>query len=97
MNTVVIDRNTLNSLFENQKRLDDLFDTIFDDENYFISSSSYSSSSESSQPSRTAEKRHSHAGKVKESILAIQRNRLYYVLPIVLEVAIIYLVVANFL
>ncbi|AMK76886.1 MULTISPECIES: hypothetical protein [Methylomonas] len=39
MNTLTLDGTALNGLFENQKKLDDLFDAIFDGDNFFISSS----------------------------------------------------------
>jgi hypothetical protein len=44
MYAATIDRHALNGLFDNQKKLDDLFDSIFDDDNYFISSTSSSQS-----------------------------------------------------
>ncbi len=97
MLSAAIDRNTLNSLFDNQKKLDDLFDSIFDDENYFISSVS----------AAPAEKRPSYydakpAFAPKRSGLADSLETLksqcpyFFMLPIVLEIAAIYFIVANF-
>lgn len=94
MYTAAIDGNTLNGLFDNQKKLDDLFDSIFDDDNYFISSTSSSSSVESHY---CAERQFSPSQNgVTESLLMMKDRSPYFVLlPIVLEVAVIYFVIAN--
>lgn len=97
MNTVALDRNTLNGLFDNQKKLDDLFDSIFDDDNFFINSSPASSQSKSRYPDFDAETQRLYGGNVKGSSLAIKHNPFHYALPIVLEIAVIYLVVTNLL
>ncbi len=97
MSAAVIDSNVLNSLFDNQKKLDDLFDSIFDDDNYFISSAS------SSQPKNlylasSATRSFTHKqSRVRESLLTIKEQCPYFfVLPVVLEILAIYFVVANF-
>ena len=96
MNTAAIDTNTLNSLFDNQKKLDAIFDSIFDDNNYFIDISSSQVGSRNS--TFALENRNSDGdGDAKKSLLAIQHNPLFYALPIVLELAVIYLVVTNLL
>ena len=98
MNTVAIDRNTLNSLFDNQKKLDEIFDSIFDDKNYFIDISSPPSQTVSRGSAINADNRIlSESRDVKESGLAIKQTPFFYVLPIVLEIAVIYLVVTNLL
>ena len=99
MNTVAIDRNTLNDLFDNQKKMDELFDSIFDDDNYFINSSSSSSQAGSRRSTLDVESQSSYGGdSVKEPLLAIRKhNPYYFVLPIVLEIAAIYLIVTNLL
>jgi hypothetical protein len=96
MYAATIDRHALNGLFDNQKKLDDLFDSIFDDDNYFISSTS-SSQSESlySMPSR-AHKFTPKPSPVKDSLLRVKENSPYvFMLPIVLEIAAIYFVVSH--
>lgn len=97
MSAVAIDSNALNGLFDNQRKLDDLFDSIFDDDNYFISSVS---SSQSENPYTVSSARRSITPKqspIRESLLTIKEQCPYFfVLPIVLEIAAIYLVVANF-
>ena len=95
MSTVAIESNMLNGLFDNQKKLDELFDSIFDDDNYFISSSSTSSSSQSGSRHSAYEVESQYS--VKKSPLAIKQNPISYVLPIVLEIAAIYWIVTNLL
>lgn len=97
MNTAPIDRNILNGLFDNQKKLDELFDSIFDDDN-FISSPSSSSQSASYYPTFDVDSQLSYSdGNVNGSSLSIKRNSYYYVLTVALEIAAIYLVVKNLL
>lgn len=98
MNTIAIDRNTINDLLDNQKKLDELFDSIFDDDNYLIRDSSASSQTDKHYPKFDDEKSPwSYEGdSVKESQLAVRKhNPYYFVLPIALEIAAIYYVVAN--
>ncbi len=98
MYAATIDRHALNGLLANQKKLDDLFDSIFDDDNYFISSTS-SSQSESlySMPSR-ARKFTPKPTPVRDSLLRVKEQTPYFfMLPIVLEIAAIYFVVAHLL
>lgn len=93
MSVAAIDTKVLNSLFDNQKRLDDVFDSIFDDENYFISSV-YSSPSRSDCSAVSASR--SFAPQ-RESLLTLREQYPHaYLLPVVLEIAAIYWVVANF-
>lgn len=100
MYATAIDRSALNGLFENQKKLDDLFDSIFDDDNYFISSVSPSQSERQSKhsaysPSRNVTPKQS---RITDSLLEIKERHPYvFILPIVLEIAAIYCVVVNFL
>ncbi|MGR8932082.1 MAG: hypothetical protein ACU836_15735 [Gammaproteobacteria bacterium] len=97
MNAVTIDTNTINSLFDNQKRVDELFDSIFDDDSFFISGSSYSSQTESRRSSSEVERQLYYRGEsAKESALAINKlGRYYFVLPVILEIAAIYLLATN--
>jgi len=95
MSTVAMNREILNGLFDNQQKLDELFDSIFDDDNFLINSSPASSQSVSHSPVFEAEKQFSSGGNVKALFLAIKHNPYFYVLPIVLEIAVIYSVVIN--
>lgn len=97
MSAATIDRNVLNGLFDNQKRLEDLYDSIFDDDNYFIASSSWQSDSVYPEP-RANQSTSPRQGRTRELVLATKEQRRYvFLLPIVLEIAAIYLLVANFL
>jgi len=93
MNTAVFDSRDLNSLFDNQKKLDDLFDSIFDDDNFFITGTiataevgSGAASNEFYSPS-------------SQSVLAIEtlsKDKSYiYSVTLVLELAAIYFVMRN--
>lgn len=96
MSTVAMNREILNSLFDNQQKLDELFDSIFDDDDFLINSSPSSSQSVNHSTAFEAEKQFSSGGgKVKALFLAIKHNPYFYVLPIVLEIAVIYSVVIN--
>ena len=95
MYTATIDRNALNGLFDNQKKLDDLFDSIFDDDNFFISSASSSQPYTVPKPTRTFTPKPTP---VRDSLLRVKEQTPYFfMLPIVLEIAAIYFVVANLL
>jgi hypothetical protein len=98
MNTVAIDSYALNSLFDNQKKLDAMFDSIFDDNNFFINSSSSSSEAGGSYSTFEVERQVSYDScDVKKSIFAIKQSRFVYALPIVLEIGVFYLLVTNLL
>jgi hypothetical protein len=97
MNTIAIDSNALNNLFDNQKKLDDLFDSIFDDNSFFINSAP-SSQTVSRKSTVDIDRQITYgSGNVKESLLGIKHNTLFYMLPIVLEIALFYLAVTNLL
>ncbi len=98
MNTIAIDRDMLNGLFDNQKKLDDLFDSIFDEDDYFINSSPSPSQSENLCPAFEVENQFSYSsGNIKELLLAIKQNHFFYLLPIIVEITVIYLVTKNLL
>lgn len=96
MCSAAIDRNALNALFDNQQQLDDLFDSIFNDDNYFISGAS---PSQSESPCLAydegcvftpAKNRH------RETRLTEKAHTPYrFVLPVALEIAIIYFVMTQ--
>lgn len=95
MYAATIDRHALNGLFDNQKKLDDLFDSIFDDDNYFISSASSSQSYSAPKVTRSFTPKPSP---VRDSLLRVKEQTPYFfMLPIVLEIAAIYFVVGQLL
>ena len=98
MYTAAIDGHALNGLFDNQKKLDELFDSIFDDENYFISStpSSVAPSKSSYAAYDEASLSASRQGKLVASLSTMKNQSPYFfLLPIALEVAAIYFIFTN--
>ncbi|MBS3954275.1 MAG: hypothetical protein KGZ88_15110 [Methylomicrobium sp.] len=94
MNTAAIDRETLDLLFHNQNKLDKLFDSVFDDEKYFIDFSAPSSQSVSMannyaafDPDSSFSYENSH---IKDTFLAIKSMPLHYLLLIAFEFGSIY-------
>ena len=91
MGSAVIDKNTLNSLFQNQERLDDLFDSIFDDGDYFISS-------ESSSVIACPVKDEVYSfNPTRNTARAKGQSPYFFVIPVALELAMIYFVVTHWL
>ena len=98
MNTVAINNNMLNGLFDNQQKLDELFDSIFDDDNYSIDSSSSTFQAESRHSASDVASQFSYGDdNINKSPLAIIHNPFCYILLIMIEAAVIYLGVANLL
>ena len=98
MNAITLDRNALNGLFENQKKLDDLFDSIFDDDNFFISSSPVSVQTVTSRPELKIEHPPTYdRSKIIESLDKIKHHPLFFVLPITLELTVFYWVMTHLL
>ena len=98
MGAAIIDTNVLNSLFDNQKRLDDVFDSIFDDDNYFISSVC-STPSESRCPTYNTSRAYTpKPSPVRDRLLTVKEQYPYFfLLPVVLEIATMYVVVSHLL
>jgi len=98
MNAITLDRNALNGLFENQKKLDDLFDSIFDDDNFFISSAPAPAQSAIRYPeSKVEHPLEYERSKVIESLYTIKHHPLSFVLPIALELTVFYWVITHLL
>lgn len=99
MNTIAIDKSTLNGLFDNQKKLDDLFDSIFDDDNYFITSSSPSTASSTNKDFRSEAESLSYysSNSRQEASFNSRNSSISYLLPIGLEIGVIYLIAAYLL
>lgn len=97
MSTAAIDTHVLNSLFDNQQRLEDVFNSIFDDDSYFIGSdysTAAGTASSADAPSRSCP---SKPNRVSDSWQTFnKRYHRFYLLPVVLEIAAIYWIVAHF-
>lgn len=96
MSSAAIDSHVLNSLFDNQKKLDDLLDSVFDDDNFYITASSAPAESYSSYSVHRrvpVEK-----NRMVESLSLMKAQHPYiFMLPVLLEIAAIYFVASNFL
>jgi len=94
MNAAAIDVDTLNNLFDNQKKLDDIFNSIFDNEDTIVSSSvSSNNQSQSSVQANSQDIFYQDEFTLEfdnEVYVPQKRNALYMVLPVVLEIAAIY-------
>ncbi|WP_150047745.1 hypothetical protein [Methylomonas sp. GJ1] len=98
MSATAIDPLVLNSLFDNQKKLDDVFNSIFDNDDCFISSV-YTAPSEDCDSAYVANPSFPpKPGRIRGTLLSTRvRHPFFYLLPLVLEIAAIYWVVANVL
>lgn len=97
MRACAIDGNALSGLFDNQQKLDDLFDSIFEDDNYFISSSASSVSITSDQGGEINFMPIQPSSWLRASRSSVKQYWPYgYVLPLALEIAVIYFVVTHF-
>lgn len=92
MKTTAINNDTLKILFDNQKKLDDLFDSTFDDSKYFIniSSSSYNTSSYYNDFDLDSQFAYGGGSGLKRSLTAIQGNPISMLLLITLEIGVVY-------
>jgi len=96
MTTASIDIATLDKLFDNQKKLDDIFDSIFDDDSF----SNCVMSDEPIIESRSSKKLYSEKDLMSYNggnVLAQKkRNISYLILPVILEIVVIYYAMMNF-
>jgi len=92
MTTASIDIDTLDKLFDNQKKLDDIFDSIFDDD-------SLSSFVTSDEPLIETSSKDLYSEKALLSYheeTQKKRNIVHLILPVVIEIAVIYYAMMNF-
>ncbi|BCG63140.1 MAG: hypothetical protein methR_P0831 [Methyloprofundus sp.] len=92
MTTAAIDIDTLNELLDNQQKLDDIFSTAFDDDDFLTCS--MASTKHGSGESSLAVQQGKRAGAtilVQES-----KSKVYLVMPVLLEIATIYYCIVNF-
>lgn len=98
MSSVVLDRNALYGLFENQKKLDDLFDSIFDANSFYISSAPAPIQSVPSRPDFKVESPFGYnSSKLLELFNVMKHHPYFFLLPIALELTVIYWVVTYLL
>jgi len=97
--TTAIDINTLDSLFDNQKKLDDIFNSIFDDDldsEFSIDiHASQSYEQKSSLDIHTIDDYSFNTG--NEVLIQKKQNIPYFIIPVVLEIAALYYGIMYFM
>jgi len=93
MTTASIDIDTLDKLFDNQQKLDDIFDSIFDDDSFssFVISDEPVIETSSSKELYSEKALLSSHGETQN-----KRNIVHLILPVVIEIAVIYYAMVNF-
>ncbi len=93
MSTAAIDLDMLNELFENQKRLDDAFNSMFDDDAFLSDlkvSETKTSRSRARQEMRPLSSKEGFSDAVKEKTIdQSSRSILHVLIPVALEIALI--------
>jgi len=98
MSATAIDPMVLNSLFDNQKKLDDVFNSIFDDDDCIIGSVYTAPSDDCGSAYVASPALAPKPGWAKGALLSTgEQYPYFYLLPLALEIAAIYWVVANVL
>jgi len=98
MTAAAIDLNTLNELFDNQKKLDDIFGSFFDDE-FLLSASSYDEPTPKkyTQPNKQASYSVENPSVSPEDEITFKsRSAISLIIPVLGEIAIIYYGVMYF-
>ncbi len=96
MNAVALDKNALNGLFENQKKLDDLFDSIFDDNTLLFSTAPVPVNSVTLRPESRVDRQASYKGNAMiESVNEMKHHPYFYILPMTLELTVIYWLITH--
>ena len=92
MTTAAIDLNTLNELLDNQKKLDAVFNSIFDDDSFLDSTVALNKPAPRRSTHRSA-----RAGYAEANVL-VQKSRstAHMLMPVLLEIAVIYYCIMNF-
>ncbi len=102
MTTATIDIDSLNKLFDNQKRLDDIFDSVFDEDPFLSSAtpfSDYAKKQEKSYNQTASEYSQNNDilyGTGKTALAQRMLNMAYFVLPAI-ELAGIYYGISYFM
>ena len=94
MTTATIDLDTLNDLFENQKKLDDIFSSIFDDDSFLSNSISLNDQPLGSSGQKSSQDLHSNEDlsfKAEDkTFVQKKRSITHLIMPVVIEIAVIY-------
>lgn len=90
MTSAAIDIDTLNNLFDNQKKLDDLFDLMFDEDALNNSSTSPNIASGNTQKISSYHSEELSFSPEDDSFVQNNRSTIGFIMPVVLEIAAIY-------
>lgn len=93
MTSATIDLDTLNDLFENQKKLDDILSSFFDDD----SALSTTLSNEQKSTNNLYSNDDFSFNPTDKTTVKTKQNIVYFVLPVVFEIAALYITVSFFL
>ena len=97
MTTVAIDSDTLNILFDNQKKLDDIFDSMFDEDLLISSSTSFNDKAvDNAQNKNHCSEDLSFNSDDDELFVKKRRSVISLVTPVVMEIALIYYAIMLF-
>jgi len=93
MTVSTIDLNALNELLDNQKKLDAIFNSAFDDDSFLDSAMSINNQGYS----KSSHKNSMRAGHTEADVL-VQKSRsaAHIIMPVLLEIAVIYYCIMTF-
>lgn len=96
--TTTIDSNMLDELLENQKKLDDIFSSIFDDEDPFLTSAKHRTLESNTQRSQAYGSNEDLSFSTKDDFFIQQKDRniAHFIMPVALEIAVIYCSIMYF-
>jgi len=109
--SATIDIDTLNNLFDNQKKLDDIFSSVFDDDSFFVSSSAPIEKVSDSKDQKAAQDSSSNDSSSSndwsnddwsyknDDVYFVQEKRsiIYLIFPVMLEIAALYYGIMYFI
>ncbi|WP_174483178.1 hypothetical protein [methanotrophic endosymbiont of Bathymodiolus puteoserpentis (Logatchev)] len=89
MTAAAIDLDVLNELFDNQKKLDDVFGSLFDDDS-FLNVSSYDEVTPRSSEQKSNQSTYTTDNNTMDEFIPESRSILSLATPVIIEIAIIY-------
>ena len=89
MTVATIDLDTLNNLFDNQKKLDDMFDLMFDEDPLSNSSTSFNDKA-FGNAQNISYNREELSFNPEDDFVQKKRSAIGFVMPVVMEIAAIY-------
>lgn len=90
MTAAAIDSDTLNILFDNQKKLDDIFDSMFDEDLLLNSSTSFNDKASGNDQKISHYSEELSFKPDDEFFLKKETNAIAFVMPVVMEIVVIY-------